>query len=114
MKNFLTTERRYTQNSGHSSKRIKKIFKERKEVKRNCFQDTGEVIDFWTKLRSTENEGNDNPEWLHDIQETFCEIVKEIGIVITEKEQWDAIRRKEPPRGALPYWVILGMCGQNG
>ena len=29
---------------------IKPVFKERKEVKRNYFQDTGEVIDFWTKL----------------------------------------------------------------
>ena len=42
---------------------IKPVFKERKEVKRNYFQDTGEVIDFWTKLWSIENEGNDNPEW---------------------------------------------------
>ena len=70
---------------------IKLVLKERKEVKRNYFQDIGEVIDFWTKLWSVENEGNDNPEWLHHIQETFCEIVKEIDtsdIVITEKEQW--------------------------
>ena len=57
------------------------------------FQDTGEVINFGTKLWSIENEGNegnDNPKWLHDIQETFCEIVKEIDtsdIIITEKEQ---------------------------
>ena len=56
---------------------IKPVFKERKEVKRNYFQDTGEVIDFWTKFWSIENEGNDNPEWLHDIQETFCEIVRD-------------------------------------
>ena len=41
---------------------IKPVFKERKEVKRNYFQDTGGVIDFWTKLWSIENEGNDNPE----------------------------------------------------
>ena len=77
---------------------IKPVFKERKEVKPNYIQDTGEVIDFCTKLWSIENEGNDNPEWLHDIQENFCEIVKEIDIsdiVITEKEQWDAIRKKE-------------------
>ena len=66
-------------------------------MKRNYFQDTGEVTDFWTKLWSIENEGNDNQKWLHDIQETFCEIVKEIDtsdIVITEEEQWDAIRKK--------------------
>ena len=61
---------------------IKPEFKERKEVKRNYFQDTGEVIDFWTKLWSIENERNDNPEWQHDIQETFCEIVKEIDSLI--------------------------------
>ena len=29
---------------------IRPIFKERKEVKWNYFQDTGEVIDYWTKL----------------------------------------------------------------
>ena len=102
MKNFLTTKRRYTQNSRHSSKRIKKIpsqySKKEKKLSGIIFEDTGEVIDFWIKLWSVENEGNDNPEWLHDIQETFCETVKEIDtshIVITEKEQWDAIRKKE-------------------
>ena len=42
---------------------IKLVFKERKQVKRNYFQDTGEVIDFWTQLWRIENEGNDNPEW---------------------------------------------------
>ena len=76
---------------------IKPVLKERKEVRRNYFQDTGEVIDFWTKLWSIENEGNDNPKLLHDIQETFSEIVKEIDtsdLAITEKEQWDAIRKK--------------------
>ena len=41
---------------------IKPVFKERKEIRRNYFQDTGEVIDFQTKLWSIENEGNDNPE----------------------------------------------------
>ena len=100
MKNFLTTKRRYKQNSGHSSKRINKISSQysKKEKKLNGIisKIQEKFIDFWTKLWSIENEGNDNPEWLHDIQETFCEIVKEIDtsdIVITEKEQWDAIRK---------------------
>ena len=41
---------------------IKPVFKERKEIRRNYLQDTGEVIDFQTKLWSIENEGYDNPE----------------------------------------------------
>ena len=38
------------------------------------------------------------PDWLHDILETFYKVANVINtpdIVITEKEQWDAIRKKK-------------------
>lgn len=64
----------------------------------NYFESITEVENFWKDLWSVQARGNPNPDWIKDIEDTFCEIVPEVdeGVQEIKKESlWNAIRKKK-------------------